>query len=79
LRAAPVLRVHPQELARLGVASGDRVKVTSGRGSRTVPVVADAGVPPGVASMPFTADGQGVAQLVDAGAPVTDLRVETLR
>jgi NADH-quinone oxidoreductase subunit G len=74
-----VLRVHPQELARLGVSSGDEVRVTSSRTTLTLRVVDDVGVPPGVAAMAFTADGLGAAELIDADAPVTDLRVETIR
>jgi NADH-quinone oxidoreductase subunit G len=79
LRAAPELRVAPADAHRLGVADGERVKVTSGRGSITVPVRAAKGVTPGVAELHFSADGTGAAELVDASVTVTDLRVETLR
>ncbi len=75
----PGLRVHPSDLARIGVDSGGQVKVTSTRGSQVVAVRADAGVPAGIACMDFSADALGAALLVDAGQPVVDLRVESLR
>jgi NADH-quinone oxidoreductase subunit G len=75
----PVLRVHPSDLAHIGVDSGGQVKATSPRGSHVVTVRADAGVPAGVACMAFSADSMGAALLVDASAPVVDLRVESLR
>jgi NADH-quinone oxidoreductase subunit G len=73
------LRVHPSDLARIGVDSGGQVKVTSTRGSQVVAVRADAGVPAGIACMDFSADALGAALLIDAGLPVVDLRVESLR
>ena len=76
---APGLRVHPSALARIGVDSGGQVKVTSARGSQVLPVHADDGVPAGIARMDFSADGLGAALLVDAGQPVVDLRLESLR
>jgi len=73
------LRINPTDAGRLGVAAGDEVKVTSARASQTVAVEPDAGVPAGVCRLDFTADGGGPALLIDASAPVTDLRVENLR
>jgi NADH-quinone oxidoreductase subunit G len=73
------LRVHPSDLARIGVDSGGQVKVTSTRGSQVVAVRADAGVPAGIACMDFSADALGASLLVDVGQPVVDLRVESLR
>ncbi|MGQ0826182.1 MAG: NADH-quinone oxidoreductase subunit NuoG [Actinomycetota bacterium] len=78
LTPAPVLHVNPQDLARLGVADGTDVKLTSSLGSLTRPVVANPGVPVGVCVMPFSGDGAGPALLINANARVTDLRVETL-
>ena len=75
----PGLRVHPGDLARIGVDSGGQVKVTSTRGSQVVAVKADAGVPAGVACMDFSADALGAALLIDVSQPVIDLRVESLR
>ncbi|MDQ1434832.1 MAG: NADH-quinone oxidoreductase subunit [Actinomycetota bacterium] len=75
----PELRVHPSDLARIGVDSGGQVKVTSTRGSQVVAVRSDAGVPAGIACMDFSADALGAALLIDASQPVVDLRVESLR
>jgi NADH-quinone oxidoreductase subunit G len=74
-----LLRVHPSDLARIGVDSGGQVKATSTRGSHVVTVRADAGVPAGIACMAFSSDSMGAALLVDASQPVVDLRVESLR
>jgi predicted molibdopterin-dependent oxidoreductase YjgC len=70
-----VLLVHPHDRDRIGVEDGAEVRVTSGRGSVTLPVRADASVEAGTAFLPFNLDGEGVGELVDARAPVTDLRV----
>ncbi len=74
-----VLRVNPHDLAALGVDSGTEVKITAARASLTRPVVGDPAVPVGVAAMAFPADGTGPALIIDTAAPVTDVRVETLR
>ena len=79
VRRARMLRVNPADLGRLGVESGGNVKVTSARGSQTLTAVADEQVPPGAAQVAFSGDGEGVATLIDAAAPVTDLRVESVR
>ena len=74
---APV-RVNPTDLGRLGLTSGDRVRVTSSRASLVVEAVADPGVPRGVAAMAFNQPGTHAGDLIDATARVTDVRVETL-
>jgi NADH-quinone oxidoreductase subunit G len=71
------LRVSATDLARLGVADGATVKVTSARGSLELVLHADAGLPAGVARLDFAATGHGAAELVDVSEPVTDVRVET--
>jgi predicted molibdopterin-dependent oxidoreductase YjgC len=63
---------------RLGVSTGDRVRITSARGSFETEVTIHAGVPRGAAVMAFNQPGQGAADLIDASTPVTDVRVETL-
>jgi anaerobic selenocysteine-containing dehydrogenase len=73
----PQLRVSPADFARLGVGSGANVRITSSRTTISLPVVADPAVPNGVAAIPFTADGDGAAMLIDSSASVTDVRVET--
>jgi NADH-quinone oxidoreductase subunit G len=70
-----VLLVHPQDRDRIGVEDGAEVRVTSSRASVTLPVRADAAILAGTAYLPFNLGGDGVAELVDASAPVTDLRV----
>ena len=79
LVAEAALRVHPQELSRIGVADGERVRVSTARGSQILALHADDTVPMGVAVMPFNLAGPGVGDLVDATAVVTDLRLETVR
>jgi anaerobic selenocysteine-containing dehydrogenase len=76
---SPTLRVNPTDASRLGVESGAQVKATSARGSQTLKIEPDAAVPVGVCRLDFTGDGQGAALLIDSSAPVTDLRVESVR
>jgi anaerobic selenocysteine-containing dehydrogenase len=71
------LRLHPSELERLGLGTGDRVRVTSTRTSLTLQAVADAGVPRGSAAVTFNLPGAGASDLIDVSEPVTDVRVET--
>jgi assimilatory nitrate reductase catalytic subunit len=77
LAREPVLLVHPQDRDRIGVEDGAEVKVTSARGSLQLPLRADAAIEAGTAYLPFNLPGSGVGDLVDLGAPVTDLRVES--
>ena len=74
----PRLHVNPQDASRLGVADGQEVRLVSSHGTLTYPVVSDPGVPAGIASLDFAADGTGAALLIDAAEPVTDVRVETV-
>jgi len=77
---APRTRLHmnPSDLDRLGVQTGDRVKVSSQRGSATVEVEVVDGLPRGSASLTFNSPGDAdAADLIDATQPVTELRVET--
>jgi NADH-quinone oxidoreductase subunit G len=75
------LAVHPSDLSRIGVTSeGDDVRVTTPRGTITLPVVADAATAPGTAFMAFAQGGPvGPNDVIDIAAPVTELRVETTR
>jgi NADH-quinone oxidoreductase subunit G len=62
LAAEDVVRLHPDDLTRLGLAADAPVTVTSRRGSVTLPVKADKGIPAGVAWI-----GAGAAaDLIDA-------------
>ena len=77
--SAPRLLVHPFDRDRIGVADGDVVRATTGRGSVELPIHADADTPQGVAFVAVNQAGPGAADLIDLTLPVTDLRVETVR
>ncbi|HEX2576045.1 MAG TPA: NADH-quinone oxidoreductase subunit NuoG [Aquihabitans sp.] len=68
---------NPADLDRLGVAAGDVVKVSSARGAITAAVHPDADVPPGTVVMPWRQGEPSPSSLVDTGAQVTEVRVET--
>jgi NADH-quinone oxidoreductase subunit G len=81
LAPGAALIVHPNDLARVGVqAEGEPVRVTSSRGTVTLPVRADAATAPGTAFVAFAQGGSvGASDLIDIEAAVTELRVETVR
>jgi NADH-quinone oxidoreductase subunit G len=70
------LRVNPFELERLGVASGQTVRLTSARGSVSLPALADGAVPRGTASLVFNLSIPGAAELIDSSLAVTEVRLE---
>jgi NADH-quinone oxidoreductase subunit G len=72
------VRVNPSDLDRLGVTSGDAVRVSSSRGAITIAAEADLSVPKGLALLAFDQPGVGAADLIDSTAMVTDIRLETL-
>ncbi len=74
-----VLLVNRIDRDRIGVADGDRVRVTSAKGSTEITVQSDAATPQGTAFLAANRRGPGLGDLVDPAEPVTDLRVETLR
>jgi predicted molibdopterin-dependent oxidoreductase YjgC len=76
LAPGPVLRVHPVELERLGLPEGGRVRVTGNDRSFLVDARPDAGVPQGVAAIGWNLSGAPVQNLVEAGAPVAEVRLE---
>ena len=79
LAARTRLRMSAHDLDRLGVRTGDRVSVSSTRGSATTEVEVDDGLPRGSAALTFNAPGDAdAADLIDATQPVTQLRVETV-
>jgi NADH-quinone oxidoreductase subunit G len=78
LKHAVELLVAAPDMQRLGVTNGTVVKVTSAHTTLTVPVRAVRGVAPGTAQLAM--EGADTASaLIDAAAPVTDVRVETVR
>jgi anaerobic selenocysteine-containing dehydrogenase len=77
--AAPFrVRVNPTDLERLGAQSGQQVRLHALHKSCLLEAIADAGVPTGSASVPFNTPDGGAADLIDASAPVTDVRLESV-
>jgi NADH-quinone oxidoreductase subunit G len=74
-----VLRANPYDLDRLGLGEGGTVRVASKhRGTFVMEAVPDLGVPRGSLSVAFNPVGDGAADLIDAGQPVNDVRIETV-
>ncbi len=71
-------RVHSLDLPRVGVDDGTDVKLISATGSVVLPLIADDSVQRGTIWAPFNMAGADVTDLVDATAPVTDVRIERL-
>ena len=70
-RLAPeaVLRLHPADAARLGVADGGRVRLTGSAGSAELPAALDASLAPGTVYLPANlgvAVGGGLRVSVEA-------------
>jgi NADH-quinone oxidoreductase subunit G len=78
LAAGGRLHLHPLDLDRLGASTGTELKVSSARTSAVLVAEADADVPRGLAWLPFNQPGAAAGDLIDADAPVIDLRVENL-
>jgi len=72
------LRANPYDLDRLGVTTGGRVRVSSPRAAFVIEAQADAGVPRGSAALAFGVGDEGAADLIDATATVTDVRLESV-
>jgi NADH-quinone oxidoreductase subunit G len=79
LAPGPALLVHRKDFDRIGVSPGEVVEVTTNRGTVRLPVAPADGVPEGVAVIPFAQRGEGAADIIDATAPVTDVRVTTVK
>jgi len=77
LAGEAVLRMNPTDHERLGFAERAQAKVTSSRTTFLVDAVADPAVARGVAVLAFNQHGVRAADLIDATAAVTDVRVET--
>ncbi|MEI8050432.1 MAG: NADH-quinone oxidoreductase subunit NuoG [Actinomycetes bacterium] len=83
LADSAVAKVNPYDLDRIGVTTGDSVRLRSARTAAVVAVEADAEVVRGTVLMEFNLSTDGeprvtVADLIDASAVVTDLRMESL-
>ncbi len=78
LAAEPVAALSPHDFDTMGIPDGGLVKVTSTRGaSLTLPAVSDPGLPRGSVGLDVNLADAAVNRLIDAAAPVTDVRVET--
>jgi anaerobic selenocysteine-containing dehydrogenase len=85
-----VVRANPYDLDRLGITTGDPVRIRSARGALVLPAEASNGIPRGVAAvdfgLPAPADGaagsppapNAAALLIDPAAAVTDVRLESV-
>ena len=84
LHPALVLTLNPADVRRLGDGRAgeaepiETVRVSSRSGSLVVPLRVDAGVAEGSALLPFNLPGGGAGDLVEAGAPYTEVVVEAM-
>jgi NADH-quinone oxidoreductase subunit G len=77
--AQPVaLRLNPYDFDRLGIAAGGSARVTAPRGTVTSAVVPDPSVPRGSAALRVAGTGTNPFDLIDVGAIVTDIRIESV-
>ncbi len=81
LVAAGALRANPDDLDELGVAPGAPVRLRSDSATLVLPVAPDPSLPRRVVAAdfntPLAAEGDGtVADLIDVGRPVVELRME---
>jgi anaerobic selenocysteine-containing dehydrogenase len=77
LAGSSTLALNPDDVVRIGITDGDRVKVTSSKGSITTAVTFDATVPTGTVVLDWNLGDPSPRALIDADAPVTEVRVET--
>jgi hypothetical protein len=77
--ATAPLRAHPLDLDELGVAPGGTVRVRTASVATVLTVVADDSLPRQVVAADFNVplDEGTIADLIDATAPVVELRLET--
>jgi len=74
----PVLRANPYDLDQVGIKPGQRARMKSPRGSIVLAVLPDPSIPRGTASLDANLPGEGPAELIDATAPVTEVRLESV-
>jgi NADH-quinone oxidoreductase subunit G len=79
LASEAALHVHPLDLDRIGVGDGDEVQVVGPRTTVVLPIRADARLARGVVWSPFNQPGGNIADVIDATAPVVDVRIERIR
>jgi len=76
-----IVRVNSHDLDRIGVSTGDMVRLRSSRAAVELEVISDDGVVRGTAVVGFNLDAgdtAGAAALVDATVAVVDVRLETV-
>ena len=73
-----VLGVHPAELARLGLSSGERLRVRSAHGEIEITAEADERLPRAVVVTSANILGADALSLIAADELATDVRLETL-
>ena len=78
LAEPPTLKVHPNDLQRLGIPSGSEVRVISTRATENLTAVADSNIQRGTAVLPFNQPGGSANRFIDATAVINDIRIETL-
>ena len=78
LAESPSLKVHSNDLERLGIPTGTEVRVISTRATENLTVVADDNVQRGTAVLPFNQPGGSANRFIDATAVINDIRIETL-
>jgi NADH-quinone oxidoreductase subunit G len=76
LAAGAGAHVNPLDLGALGLADGDDVKIIGSKATVVLPIRANDAVPRGVVWAPFNQPCGSIEQVVDASAPVTDVRIE---
>ena len=70
--------LHPLDIDRLGVAAGEEVRIVGDRGTVVLPVMRRRRVPAGVAAGAVQRPRDVSGRIVDATAPVTDVRIERM-
>ncbi len=75
------IRAHPADLERAGIAGGGLGQLRSSRANFQIEAVADSRIARGSAQIWFNLSdsGQDAADLIDAGSPVTEVRLESAR
>ena len=79
---ATTAHAHPYDLDRLGVATGDVVRVVTSRGNFDLAVTTDPSVVRGTVEFALNTRAPGgldvvAASVIDAGSAVTELRLES--
>ncbi|MBL8774895.1 MAG: NADH-quinone oxidoreductase subunit NuoG [Acidimicrobiales bacterium] len=80
LAPAAVVHLSPKDHDRVGVgvAGVTEVRIRSAKGDVVVPAVADKALAAGTAALAFHQPGASAAALIDAGAAVTEVRIESV-